>query len=130
MLSTSTQSDDDLLTIFAMRTVNSETFDSAVLQAPGDDLRCVYLWGTGCFNCGLFKQAARLHAEELRALPLTWFEADVYGDPALGRRFGLHGVPAFFMFRGGKRLGRITGWPGHAAFIRAVLELEKEAAGS
>ena len=30
---------------FGMRRVDSAGFDAAVVQAPGDDLRCVFLWG-------------------------------------------------------------------------------------
>jgi len=56
----------------------------------------------------------------LLALGLTWFEANVYRDEALGLRFGLHGVPTFVLFRGGKRLGRITGWPGLPQFTQAI----------
>ena len=53
---------------------------------------------------------------------MRWLHANVYDDPEMGNRFGLHGVPAFFVFRGSRRLGRITGWPGGEAFIRAVEE--------
>jgi len=107
---------------FDMRRVGSAGFDAAVL-APGDDLRCVFFWGNDCFNCNLFKQAALLHRQALQELGLTWFEANVYQDEALGLRFGLHGVPTFVLFRGGKRLGRITGWPGLPRFSEAIGKL-------
>ena len=105
---------------FGMRHVGTDDFDEAVVRAPGDDLRCVFLWGEDCYNCNIFKQTALLHRDALAALNLTWFEADVYADPALGQRFGLHGVPTFVLYRGGRRLGRITGWPGLPQFTDAV----------
>ena len=37
----------------AMRPVSSDDFDAQVVQAPGDDLRCVFLWGKDCYNCNL-----------------------------------------------------------------------------
>ncbi|MCD0502553.1 thioredoxin family protein [Bordetella petrii] len=110
--------------IFGMRPVGSADFDAAVIEAPGDDLRCVFLWGQDCYNCNLFKQAALLHQQALLELGLAWFQADVYADEPLGRRFSLHGVPTFVLFRGGKRLGRITGWPGLPRFAEAIGRLQ------
>ncbi|EFF76917.1 thioredoxin family protein [Achromobacter piechaudii] len=110
--------------VFGMRHVDTEGFDAAVVQAPGEDLRCVFLWRQDCYNCNLFKQAALLHQETLLNLGLTWFEADVYADEPLGRRFSLHGVPTFVLYRAGKRLGRITGWPGLPQFTAAILRLQ------
>ncbi|MBO9354527.1 thioredoxin [Bordetella petrii] len=116
--------------VFGMRPVATADFDQAVVHAPGDDLRCVFLWGQDCYNCNLFKQAALLHRQALLALGLTWFQADVYADEALGRRFSLHGVPTFVLFRGGRRLGRITGWPGLPRFTEAIERLLKNPAGN
>ncbi|AZY50050.1 thioredoxin family protein [Bordetella avium] len=110
--------------VFGMQPVSSATFDERVVEAPGDDLRCVFLWGENCYNCNIFKQTALLHRDALLALRLSWLQADVYADPALGQRFGLHGVPTFVMFRGGKRLGRITGWPGLPQFSETVRRLQ------
>lgn len=110
-----------------MRAVGTADIDQAVIEAPGDDLRCVFLWGQDCYNCNLFKQAALLHQRALLDLGLSWFQADVYADEALGRRFALHGVPTFVFYRGGKRLGRITSWPGLPQFVAAVSRLQSAA---
>lgn len=109
---------------FGMLPVSSANFDEIVVNTEGDDLRCVFLWGEDCYNCNIFKQTALLHRDALRELGLSWFQADVYADPALGQRFGLHGVPTFVLFRGGKRLGRITGWPGLPQFSGAIRRLQ------
>lgn len=114
--------------VFGMRHVDTPGFDAAVVEAAGSDLRCVFLWGQDCYNCNLFKQAALLHRETLLGLGLTWFEADVYADEPLGRRFSLHGVPTFVLYRSGKRLGRITGWPGLPQFTAAIRRLQDPAA--
>ncbi|OZI30921.1 thiol reductase thioredoxin [Bordetella genomosp. 10] len=115
-----------IFAVFGMRAVDSASFDREVVQAPGDDLRCVFLWGADCYNCNVFKQTAMLHKDALLELGLTWFECNVYDDVALGQRFSLHGVPAFMMFRRGKRLGRISGWPGLPQFAGAVQRLRTE----
>ena len=109
---------------FAMRPVASTGFDAA-LQAAGDALVAVYFWGEDCFNCEQFKKAATLKAPALRGLDLHWLQADVYADPALGQRFGLHGVPTFYFFHRGRKLGRITSWPGWPAFENAVQDLHR-----
>lgn len=128
-MSTSNTSFDpsSIFAAFSMRRVDSGSFDDTVVNAPGADLRCVFLWGTDCYNCNVFKQTAMLHRQALLDLGMAWFEADVYGDPALGRRFSLHGVPTFVFFRSGRRLGRITGWPGLPQFEAAVRKLQAEA---
>ena len=118
----------EVFQVFAMRAVGTADFDRAVIEAPGDDLRCIFMWGQDCYNCNLFKQAALLHQQALLALGLSWFHADVYADETLGRRFALHGVPTFVFYRGGKRLGRITGWPGLPQFTAAVHRLQEAAA--
>src|SRR5690606_41262118 len=109
--------------VFAMRPVGSQDFDQAVVEAPGDDRRGVFLWGQDCFNCNIFKQTALLHRQALLDLGLTLFHADVYDDKALGRRFSLHGVPTFVQFRSGKLLWRITGWPGLPPLTGALARL-------
>ena len=114
---------------FGMRPVNSAGFDAALGEA-GDALVAVYFWGEDCFNCEQFKKAAALKAPELQALGLHWLQADVYADPALGRRFALHGVPTFHFFHRGRKLGRVTSWPGWQAFSRAVRELRQRIAAA
>ena len=113
---------------FAMRPVESAGFDAALAQA-GDALVGVYFWGEDCWNCEQFKKAALLKAPALRELRLHWLHADVYADPALGQRFGLHGVPTFYFFHRGRTLGRITSWPGWPAFEAAVQDLRRRIAG-
>jgi hypothetical protein len=113
----------EVFRLFAMREVDSASFDAAVVNAQGSDLRCVFFWGNDCYNCMLFKNTALMLQDQIKALGLTWFHANVYQDDALGRRFGLHGVPAFVFYRAGKRLGRISGWPGLPQFSGAVARL-------
>jgi hypothetical protein len=45
---------------------------------------------------------------------------NVYDDPTMATQFGLHGIPAFFVFAGSRKLGRITSWPGIDAFVAAI----------
>ncbi len=113
---------------FGMREVNGETIDAAI-AAAGDALVCVFFWGEDCFNCEMAKQAMLAQPASVRDLGLHWLHANVYEHPALGQRFGLHGVPVFMFFHRGTKLGRATGWHGDAQFAAAVANARNKLAG-
>lgn len=104
---------------FGMLEVDNTTIDAAI-AAAGDKLVCVFFWGIDCYNCEMAKKAMLLKPEPIRSLDLYWLHANVYAHPELGRRFGLHGIPVFMFFHRGKKLGKATGWHGHAQFEMAV----------
>lgn len=105
--------------VFEMQELSAESFDAA-LEAAGDELAVVFFWGLDCFNCEIAKKAMLAQPEAIRALGLRWFHSNVYEHRELGRRFMLHGVPTWFFFHRGKRLGRATGWHGLGQFEAAV----------
>lgn len=111
--------DATAFSVFDMQEVTADTLDGA-LAAAGDALAVVFFWGVDCFNCEIAKKAMLAQPEAIRSLGLAWFHANVYEHPELGRRFVLHGVPTWFFFYRGKRLGRATGWHGLAQFSAAV----------
>ena len=104
---------------FEMEALSADSFDAALASA-GDALAVVFFWGVDCFNCEIAKKAMLAQPEAIRALGLRWFHSNVYEHRELGRRFVLHGVPTWFFFYRGKRLGRATGWHGLAQFTAAV----------
>lgn len=116
----------EIFSLFAMREVDSVSFDAVVANEPGSDLRCVFMWGKDCFNCNVFKNTAVALQDQLKQLDLSWYHCNIYNDADLGKRFGLHGVPAFIFYRDGKRLGRISGWPGLPQFAAAVGRLHEQ----
>jgi hypothetical protein len=111
--------DATAFSVFGMREVAADTFDEGLASA-GDALAVVFFWGVDCFNCEIAKKAMLAQPDAIRALGLTWFHSNVYAHRELGRRFMLHGVPMWFFFHRGKRLGRATGWHGLAQFEAAV----------
>ncbi|WP_424192476.1 thioredoxin family protein [Ampullimonas aquatilis] len=112
----------DLFTQLGMQAVSATTLDAVL--ADSDELTVAYWWGTDCFNCEQFKKQASQQLEALLALKLRWLQANVYDDAELVRRFSLHGVPAFYFFRAGKKLGRVTGWQGLPYFCEVVAQLQ------
>jgi hypothetical protein len=104
---------------FPMRRVHSETLDD-VLRESTEPLSILFLWGRDCPNCDVAKRAMLLSRERFRWPQVGWLHDNVYDDPQMATRFGLHGIPAFFVFHGERKLGRITAWPGADAFVAAI----------
>jgi hypothetical protein len=111
--------DSTAFAVFDMQALTADTFDAGI-QSAADDLAVVFFWGLDCFNCEIAKKAMLAQPDAIRALGLRWFHSNVYEHRELGRRFLLHGVPTWFFFHRGKRLGRATGWHGLAQFEAAV----------
>lgn len=104
---------------FPMQRVSSAELD-AVLGDGSAVLDLLFLWGRDCPNCDIAKRAILARPDALRWPQVRWLHCNVYDDAAMATRFGLHGIPTFFVFRKGRRLGRITSWPGIEAFGQAV----------
>lgn len=105
-----------------MHQLRPTNFDET-LKRHEQELVGVFFWGHDCPNCEVAKKMMSQEAEEVRQLGIRWFHVNVYEDSELGTRFGLHGIPAFFFFRGGKRLGKISPFPGLSPFLDALRKL-------
>ena len=103
---------------FPMRLVRESELDAAL----HDDarLRILFLWGRDCPNCDIAKGEMLLAPERFHWPGVHWLHDNVYDDRAMAVRFGLHGIPTFMVFRGARKLGRITPWPGTEAFVAAI----------
>ncbi|MGF6767223.1 MULTISPECIES: thioredoxin family protein [Paraburkholderia] len=119
--------DSTAFAVFEMQELSAESFDAA-LEAVRDEVAVVFFWGLDCFNCEIAKKAMLAQPDAIRALGLRWFHSNVYEHRELGRRFMLHGVPTWFFFHRGKRLGRATGWHGLGQFEAAVAAARGKAA--
>lgn len=111
-----------------MLEVDHDSMESE-LEGAGDKLVCMFFWGVDCYNCDIAKKAMISDAESIRQLGLLWLHTNVYGYPALARRYGLYGIPVFMFFHRGKKLGRATGWHGMGQFVAAVANARRKAAG-
>lgn len=111
---------------FPVQPATASTLD-ALLSAQGEDaLTILFLWGNDCPNCDVAKRALSAAPDRFQWNDVQWLHCNVYDDPAMATRFSLHGIPAWFVFRGTRKLGRITSWPGPSAFIDAI---EKQRSG-
>lgn len=112
---------------FPMQLVQSSTLDN-VLADGAAALDLLFLWGRDCPNCDIAKRAMLAQPAQMNWPQVRWLHCNVYDDEAMATRFGLHGIPTFFVFRNGRRLGRITSWPGIDAFRAAVANALQSAA--
>ena len=106
---------------FPMQHVQAEDLDGVLVDDGA--LRILFLWGRDCPNCDIAKAQILQAPERFRWPDVQWLHDNVYDDPAMATRFGLHGVPAFLVFRGARRLGRVSPWPGTPAFVAAIERL-------
>lgn len=104
---------------FSMQKVTDAVLDAELARDDGR-IAILFLWGRDCPNCDIAKRQILLTAERFAWPEVRWLHDNVYDDPTMGTRFGLHGIPAFFLFHRGRKLGRITSWPGADAFVDAV----------
>ena len=105
----------------SMTAVTAADFDQKVLAS--ESLNGVFFWGNNCPNCEQAKISLTTYEKEFRSLGLTWFQVNVYEESDLGTRFGLFGIPVFMFFKAGKKLGRITPFPGFDEFYQAISKL-------
>lgn len=114
---------------FPMLRVSDAGLDAALVDDSRGDgqLRILFLWGKDCPNCDIAKGQILLTPERFRWDDVQWLHDNVYEDPSMGTRFGLHGIPAFLVFRGAKKLGRISQWPGSDAFVDAIDKIRSTA---
>ena len=109
----------DFFARFPMRPVTHDSLDAVLAEDVPQALTLLFLWGRDCPNCDIAKAAMLARPERFQWPELRWLHDNVYDDPEMATRFGLHGIPVFFLFRGRRAAGRITGWPGGTAFADA-----------
>lgn len=102
------------------RPVTSDALDAVLAEPDAPPLGILFLWGRNCPNCDIAKAALALSTDRFRWPDVRWLHDNVYEDPAMATRFGLHGIPVFLVFRGTRPIGRITSWPGSDAFGAAI----------
>jgi thioredoxin-like negative regulator of GroEL len=104
----------------SIQELTPETVDQAIGAAG---LNLVFFWGPDCPNCEQAKDSLLAESAEAQALAVSWYHLDAYKHMDVATRFGLHGIPTFLFFRDGRRLGRISPYPGFGPFSEAVRSL-------
>lgn len=100
---------------------DAASFDAEV-RARRDELVVLYFWGHDCPNCEVFAEHLPSVLAELGDVPARLVKVNAYDEPDLAREFGLYGIPAFFLFRDGKKLGRMSEFRGKRYFVDVLRE--------
>lgn len=112
-------------TSVAIEQLTSQNFDEQLEKHAGR-LVGIFFWGHDCPNCEVAKNMLHQEHQQLNDLGIKWFHVNVYENFDLGTRFGLHGIPTFFFIKNGKRLGKISPFPGTEPFFEALRKLTVE----
>jgi thioredoxin-like negative regulator of GroEL len=94
----------------------------ARLAAQSATLLVVYLWGPDCPNCVVFKRCLPKLLEQLSDVDAELIELDVYEYPEVATRYGVMGIPHFLLFKGGKKLGKMSEFSGTSYWANVVRE--------
>lgn len=97
-----------------------ENFDQ-LLDAPPGELVVVYFWGPDCPNCEIFARDLPQLLTELPQEGVRLVKVNAYEHTELARRFALFGIPAFVLFKNGKKLGMMRQYYGRE-YWKTVLE--------
>ena len=95
------------------------TFEADVLQAAEPVV--VDFWAEWCPPCKMMEPAVETLAEEF-AGKVKIGKLDVDANPEIAIQYNVMGIPTLGLFRDGKLVDRMVGYPGGAAPIRAWLE--------
>jgi len=104
-----------------IESIHPNTFDTKITSS--EKLTCVFFWGENCPNCEIAKAVLSDRLAEVTAWPIQWYHANIYEDFALANRFGFFGIPVFMFFKEGKKLGKISPFPGFEPFKETVEKL-------
>lgn len=92
----------------------------ALVFAPKGLLVVLYLWGKDCPNCEIFARYLPRLLNALRDKPVRMVKCNVYEHPEVATRFAVVGIPAFFLVRDGKRLGKMSEFHSYDGWLGVV----------
>lgn len=100
---------------------NAASFSRDVLEVK-NELVILYLWGHQCPNCEIFAAHLPKVLDELGDVPARVVKINVYEESSVATDLAVFGIPAFFLFRDGKKLGRMSEFRGLRFFVDVVRE--------
>ena len=80
----------------------------------------LYFWGPDCPNCEFFASRLPTVLEQLGDVRARLVKVNAYEHDALATRFALYGIPQFYLYRDGKRLGKMSEFRGDAFFLQVL----------
>lgn len=97
-----------------------DTTIDAELAGTHGDLVVIEFWGPGCPNCDFFESQLPSLLDALHGERVRFVRFNAYEYPEVATRFGLFGIPAFYVYRDGKRIGRMSEYRGRDWFLGVI----------
>ena len=102
----------------------NEANHAEFVAKPG--LKALFFWGHQCPNCDFAKKSLSENQGPLCLLPILWAQCNAYEYIEVAKAYGLHGIPAFLFFKDGKRLGKVSPYPGFDPFFEVLEKLTRD----
>lgn len=104
-----------------VRHATDDEFAAEVLDVR-DELVIVYFWGPDCPNCDFFATRlpgllAKLSGEKCRIV-----KVNAYAHPSVAREHAIAGIPQFFLYQDGVRLGRMSEFKSDDYWLAVIFE--------
>lgn len=102
-------------------TATPEQFRTLLAETDAQ-LLLLYLWGKNCPNCDFFASRLPNLLAELAGERILLVKVNVYDHPELAREFGVYGIPHFLLFKGGRRIGKMSEFKGDSFWLAVLRE--------
>lgn len=104
-----------------VRHAGDEEFAAEVLDVR-DELVIAYFWGPDCPNCDFFATRLPGLLKELAGAKCRLVKVNAYEHPSVATAHAIAGVPQFFLYRDGERLGRMSEFKSDGYWLAVIRE--------
>lgn len=103
----------------ATRHAGDDDFAAEVVDVRGE-LVVVYFWGPDCPNCDFFATRLPGLLTQLAGESVRLVKVNAYAHPDVARAHAIAGIPQFFLYRDGVRLGRMSEFKSDAYWLAVI----------
>lgn len=104
-----------------VRHAGDAEFAAEVLDVRGE-LVIAYFWGHDCPNCDFFATRLPGLLAALAGTKCRLVKVNAYEHPDVARSHAIAGIPQFFLYRDGERLGRMSEFKSDGYWLAVVRE--------
>ena len=110
-----------------LKNFQTATFQTEVLQSQEPVL--IDFWAEWCGPCRAIAPVVEQIAQDLQG-KLTVGKLDVDENPEIAMQYGVMGIPTLGLFRGGRMVDRLVGFPGPSGVKSWIAKALEEASAA